>query len=81
MHAPKLCAIAVLALAAGCTNGYHTLPKGMTTVDDFYATHDLTFVTVDGRKAATRAMDDSRTIAEQDCTRAIKLDSGNLRCK
>ena len=78
----KIGALAALVLAAaGCTNGYYNQPRGMTTSDEFYASHDVPFVTVDDRKASIREMDGARTVAEQDCSRAIRVDAGNLRCK
>jgi hypothetical protein len=65
-------AIALIACAAACaapetdTSGGYGMPNVMS---DTYA------------RVKPLPMDDSRKIAEQDCSKAVETDRGNLRCK
>jgi hypothetical protein len=58
----------LLVAAASCTTERQYSSYGMS-------------VTYSGAAGQPAPLDPARTVAEQDCTRPIALDRGNLRCR
>jgi hypothetical protein len=78
MNRPAAIALALLVTSAGC--------KSTDTPDslDFsYHTYDRTEMSVTTSTAPTAPprLDRTRKVAEQDCSKPVALDRGNLKCR
>ena len=78
MNRPAAIALALLLTSAGC--------KSTDTPDSLdlsYRTYDRTEMSVDYASAPTAPpkLDRTRKVAEQDCSKPVALDRGNLKCR
>jgi hypothetical protein len=78
MNRPAAIALALLVTSAGCQS-----TDTPDSLDLSYRTYDRTEMSVTNTPTPTAPpkLDPTRKVAEQDCSKPVALDRGNLKCR
>jgi hypothetical protein len=73
--------LAVVLSAAGCTSFNEKMWDTPAYLDMSYMNVNYAVADQAPPRTAAPAMDESRKVNEQDCSKTVVLDQGNLRCQ